>query len=238
MRISTIAFANLKRRKGKAIFLTLGIAIGIDVFIWLLLQRSAQIEARALHVFAVCNIGLLSLDFAVTVLPAFRAPRPNRLLIAFGAVLEALTTVVWLQLTGSVSSYFLIMGVMLVVFYRLAYDYRIGLTQLAALVLFHGLAFGLEQAGVLRYASLFTTPPGGIVASHGLSQSWLRVRTSLQALASALRRDRTTTPSDSRRTGQPGVFSGHSPRPAPRRGGERVRGPAARPSPRRGTRAG
>ena len=41
MRISTIAFANLKRRKGKAAFLTIGIAIGIGTAVALLSLSSS-----------------------------------------------------------------------------------------------------------------------------------------------------------------------------------------------------
>ena len=41
MRISTIAFANLKRRKGKAVFLTVGIAIGIGTAVALLSLSSS-----------------------------------------------------------------------------------------------------------------------------------------------------------------------------------------------------
>jgi|SRR5581483_3228198 len=45
MRISTLAFANLNRRKGKAIFLTLGIAIGVGTIVALLsLSNSIQEE--------------------------------------------------------------------------------------------------------------------------------------------------------------------------------------------------
>lgn len=48
MRISTIAFANLQRRKGKALFLSIGIAIGIGTVVALLtLNRSIQQEIGA-----------------------------------------------------------------------------------------------------------------------------------------------------------------------------------------------
>lgn len=48
MRISTIAFANLKRRKGKALFLSIGIAIGIGTVVALLtLNQSIQEEIGA-----------------------------------------------------------------------------------------------------------------------------------------------------------------------------------------------
>lgn len=48
MRISTIAFANLRRRKGKALFLSIGIAIGIGTVVALLtLNQSIQDEIGA-----------------------------------------------------------------------------------------------------------------------------------------------------------------------------------------------
>src|SRR6478609_10221222 len=46
--------------------------------------------------------------------------------------------------------------------------------------------------------------PGGTVASHGRSQSWLRARTACHSSASDLRSARTTTPCDSSRAGHPG----------------------------------
>jgi len=50
MRISTIAFANLKRRKGKAIFLTIGIAIGVGTAVALLsLSTSIKEEIGCLR---------------------------------------------------------------------------------------------------------------------------------------------------------------------------------------------
>jgi putative ABC transport system permease protein len=45
MRISTLAFANLNRRKGKAVFLTLGIAIGVGTIV-ALLSLSTSIQAE------------------------------------------------------------------------------------------------------------------------------------------------------------------------------------------------
>ena len=41
MRVSTIAFANLRRRKGKALFLGLGIALGIGTVVALRIQMTA-----------------------------------------------------------------------------------------------------------------------------------------------------------------------------------------------------
>jgi len=70
MRISTIAFANLKRRKGKAAFLTIGIAIGIGTAVALLsLSRSikeeigSQLDRFGANIVVVPQSNNLSLDY-------------------------------------------------------------------------------------------------------------------------------------------------------------------------------
>jgi putative ABC transport system permease protein len=70
MRISTIAFANLKRRKGKAIFLTIGIAIGIGTAVALLSLSSSikeeigsQLDRFGANIIVVPQSNSLSLDY-------------------------------------------------------------------------------------------------------------------------------------------------------------------------------
>jgi putative ABC transport system permease protein len=70
MRISTIAFANLKRRKGKAIFLTIGIAIGIGTAVALLSLSSSikeeigsQLDRFGANIVVVPQSNNLSLDY-------------------------------------------------------------------------------------------------------------------------------------------------------------------------------
>ena len=70
MRISTIAFANLKRRKGKAIFLTVGIAIGIGTAVALLSLSSSikdeigsQLDRFGANIVVVPQSNSLSLDY-------------------------------------------------------------------------------------------------------------------------------------------------------------------------------
>lgn len=70
MRISTIAFANLKRRKGKAIFLTTGIAIGIGTAVALLSLSSSikeeigsQLDRFGANIVVVPQSNSLSLDY-------------------------------------------------------------------------------------------------------------------------------------------------------------------------------
>ena len=70
MRISTIAFANLKRRRGKAIFLVLGISIGIGTAVALLSLSSSikeeigsQLDRFGANIVVVPQSNSLSLDY-------------------------------------------------------------------------------------------------------------------------------------------------------------------------------
>jgi len=70
MRISTIAFANLKRRKGKAVFLTIGIAIGIGTAVALLNlsgsikeEIGSQLDRFGANIVVVPQSNSLSLDY-------------------------------------------------------------------------------------------------------------------------------------------------------------------------------
>src|SRR5688572_15675514 len=70
MRISTIAFANLKRRKGKALFLIAGIAIGIGTAIALLTlshsikeEIGAQLDQFGANIVVVPQSNNLSLNY-------------------------------------------------------------------------------------------------------------------------------------------------------------------------------
>ncbi|MFY9556173.1 MAG: ABC transporter permease [Blastocatellia bacterium] len=70
MRISTIALANLKRRKGKAVFLTMGIAIGIGTAVALLSlstsikeEIGSQLDRFGANILVVPQSNSLSLDY-------------------------------------------------------------------------------------------------------------------------------------------------------------------------------
>src|SRR5690349_10906779 len=67
------------------------------------------------------------------------------------------------------------------------------------------LAWWSRDRVTTRYDDGRGAAPGGTVASHGRSHSWLRARTACHSSASDLRSARTTTPSDSSRAGQPGA---------------------------------
>ena len=70
MRISTIAFANLRRRRGKAIFLAIGIAIGIGTVTALLSlstsireEIGSQLDRFGANIVVVPQAGTLTLDY-------------------------------------------------------------------------------------------------------------------------------------------------------------------------------
>lgn len=70
MRISTIAFANLRRRKGKALFLTIGIAVGIGTAVALLTlsdsvkeEIGSQLDRFGANIVVVPQSNNLALDY-------------------------------------------------------------------------------------------------------------------------------------------------------------------------------
>ena len=70
MRVSTIAFANLKRRKGKALFLIAGIAIGIGTAVALLSlsgsikeEIGSQLDRFGANIIIVPESNSLALDY-------------------------------------------------------------------------------------------------------------------------------------------------------------------------------
>jgi putative ABC transport system permease protein len=76
MRISTIALANLKRRKGKALFLTVGIAIGIGTVVAMLslgasIQQEvgAQLDRFGANILIVPQSNSLALDYGGVSVP-------------------------------------------------------------------------------------------------------------------------------------------------------------------------
>src|ERR1044071_514784 len=70
MRITTIAFANLKRRRGKAIFLVIGMAIGIGTAVALLSlsgsikeEIGSQLDRFGANIIVVPQSNSLALDY-------------------------------------------------------------------------------------------------------------------------------------------------------------------------------
>jgi tRNA A-37 threonylcarbamoyl transferase component Bud32 len=142
--------------------LWVGMAIGLDLALYALLRHAPGLRHDVIQLFAIVNVGLMVIDLAITRLALALSPSWRRPALTACILCEALAANVWIQMTGTVSSYFLIIGFLLIAMYRLLCDYASGLTCALAIALFHAGSFGLEATGVLRPASLFVSAPLGI----------------------------------------------------------------------------
>jgi serine/threonine-protein kinase len=139
-----------------------GLALGLDLSLYALLRHGPGLRLEVVRLFGECNITLMVVDLLLTVTLTRRPWRGYRAVLTTCVVSETLAATVWIQMTGSVSSYFLIVGFLLILLYRLLVDYSSGLTCAVAMASMHTTAFVLENAGVLRPVSLFLSPPMGI----------------------------------------------------------------------------
>ncbi len=134
-------------------------AIAMDLLLWLLLPDSTRIDADAVVRFASINIPVLT-ALAALDLAQLRGRLRHMSIVYATVVVEAFTVVVWIQTTGTLTTYFVMATLILVVWYRLYFGFRVGATVTAALLAFHGGAIALEIAGVIAPKPLFIGPPG------------------------------------------------------------------------------
>jgi predicted Ser/Thr protein kinase len=142
--------------------LWVAMALGLDLTLFAVLRHAAGLRPEVMQLFAVVNVSLMAIDLGLTRFGVTGSPRRHQLALTTCILCEALAATVWIQMSGSVSSYFLIVGYLLIAAYRLLCNYASGLTCAAAFMVFHTVAFGLEEIGVLRPASLFVAQPLGI----------------------------------------------------------------------------
>ena len=136
------------------------LAFFIDIGLWLGLRTDPRIAARTLDTFAAINLPVLALLYLLGRRHAGR--EVGRGVIVLAIVLAQLSVVVWIQVTGTLSSYFLVAGAMLVAGHRALLSWSMGVVSLAVLLVLHGGAFGLEEAGVLDRVPLFNAAPGPV----------------------------------------------------------------------------
>src|SRR5262249_13109006 len=77
-----------------------------DMGILLALKDVASIRKSAPYAFGVINPSLLALDVALTLIFLRKVGRSFAWVLSVCAVLEVITALIWVQLTGSLSSYF------------------------------------------------------------------------------------------------------------------------------------
>lgn len=132
-------------------------AIFFDAIIWLGLRR-ADVNHAVADRFALINISLLTLDAAITLASFYRTALRKRWVIACLVILENVTFIVWVQATGTLSSYFVLAGAILILAYRLAFDFAVAATCAASLFVMHIGVIVLELSGVLTPEPLFHGP--------------------------------------------------------------------------------
>jgi hypothetical protein len=137
-------------------------AVIFDLGIYFGFRDSSQFDAGVLAWFAGLNVTLLCVSAALCFFVLRRRSRWFVPASLVGLTIELFTSVVWIQLTGSVSSYFLIIIPLLILAYRLYATYWLGLVVYAVGASLHAFAIVLEELGVLRPAALFAANPGAI----------------------------------------------------------------------------
>src|SRR5262249_6965449 len=129
-----------------------GTAIALDFAIVLLLRGEPGINFDAIRLFAYVNIPLLSLDLLCGELAIrfARTQRAWRAVLDLTALILAFTTVLWIQLTGSLTSYFLLCSTGLIITTRLAFDYRMSALSTMSYIVLHSSVVFAERLGWLR----------------------------------------------------------------------------------------
>jgi hypothetical protein len=141
------------------------LGLGGNLFVFELLRGSPLFRPEVVRLGATLNVTLLSVSLVVTALFLRRRSRGYRPLLWMCVLCDMLAGAIWLQLTGTVSSYYLAAGLVFIPIYRLGCDYGTSLVYAGGLLLAHNAAFALEEAGYLRPASVFAGDVGGIYAS-------------------------------------------------------------------------
>jgi hypothetical protein len=118
---------------------------------------------RAGDAFVVINLPCLAAAFALATWAAGRTV--GVVTIAVVLTIAHLTVVVWIQATGSLSSYFLMAAALSVAAHRALLSWGLGVVSLAVLVGLHLGVFVLEEVGVLPRLPLFVDPPGSVYAT-------------------------------------------------------------------------
>ncbi|MCA9676810.1 MAG: serine/threonine protein kinase [Myxococcales bacterium] len=181
------------------------VAIVVDVGMVLGLRGVPRIDRTTLYTFGAINLPVLTALFVLAQVQDGR--QVHAATLAAGVLATQIAVIVWIQVTGTLSSYFLVAGAMLVTAHRAMLSWRWGVVSLVMLLTLHGGAFVLEELHVLGRAPLFVAAPGAIYEQAAMRwavlasiasvyvMTWMganvlvwSLRTTEQALASAERR--------------------------------------------------
>lgn len=151
-------------------FLIALFSIVFDIGLWLTLRSDPRLSSHAIDAFVAIALPLLA---ALTLLALTQRHRatPSRPLLVAGVILPIAVVVLWIQVTGSLSSYFLVAGAMLVVVDRALLSWSMGALALAALITLHTGAFVAEELDAIGRAPLFRDGAGPIYAASSMRWS-------------------------------------------------------------------
>lgn len=140
-------------------------AILVDLGFYAAFRNQPQFDQTVLVWFVAINVTLLSISGSLAWFVLRRKGRWFMPLQALCIFIEMFTSLVWVQLTGSVSSYFLLAIPLFVAAYRLYADYVFGLMAYIVGASLHIAMVTLEMLGVLKPAQLFVTDPGAMYST-------------------------------------------------------------------------
>jgi hypothetical protein len=126
-----------------------------NIALWLGLRDDTAVHRDVANLFILLNNGCLALNFLTTLAALRGSLQSHRLVIVGGALIEVGTALIWIQMTGSLTSYFLGTLVLLIMLYRMVVNYWAALATLVASIAGVTTCYALEEAGILARSSLF-----------------------------------------------------------------------------------
>lgn len=151
-----------------------------NVLLWADLRDDPAAKQDVVDLFLVMNDSILAIDLLLTVLFMRRFSRAYPAVLIIGAVLETFTAVTWIQMTGTVTSYFIGTITILAIAYRFLGNYWSGLACIVTGVAGIAGAYVLEEAGVLPRSSAFMTDLGAATLPDAYRQTaFLSVTTAM-----------------------------------------------------------
>ncbi len=143
------------------------IDLGMIVYVLTSFRQSTVVDYDLMKIIMVFVAPLLALDGFLALFFMRRFHRHYRTLSVVAVLIETSAALVWVQGTGSVSTYYFSVFIAYILFIRLFVGYREAMLAFLVTLLGHTTMFILENAGILPPASLFVAGPGEIYSSSG-----------------------------------------------------------------------
>lgn len=125
------------------------LSIGVDLGMGVLLSRDPRIDADVLSTFVGINLPILIVIALGTAWLVRSHARSDHALIPL-IVAAQVTVIVWIQVTGTLTSYFVVAGALLAGFHRAVLSWRYGAISTSAIAAMHLGGFLLEEPASCR----------------------------------------------------------------------------------------